>query len=129
MRLRCRNCPAIFLSALPANLARVHILDVGCGEGIVARALAKRGAHAVGIDPTRALITQARMVDLNDNSRKTVVAHSAKALADRRITKQEFCARNRTDRPMGSDIITRANSRNECRAQNTSTYSCAVAEV
>ncbi|WP_123023410.1 class I SAM-dependent methyltransferase [Mycolicibacterium stellerae] len=53
----------ILLSALPANLAGLHILDVGCGEGIVTRALANRGAHAVGIDPTRLLITHAQALE------------------------------------------------------------------
>jgi SAM-dependent methyltransferase len=35
------------------------VLDVGCGEGQISRALAARGAHVVGIDPTRNQISVA----------------------------------------------------------------------
>jgi SAM-dependent methyltransferase len=37
-----------------------RVLDVGCGEGQVARRAASLGADAVGLDPTRAQITVAR---------------------------------------------------------------------
>ncbi len=41
---------------LPASLAGVRILDVGCGDGFVAGALQKRGATVVGVDlGTRAI--------------------------------------------------------------------------
>jgi 2-polyprenyl-3-methyl-5-hydroxy-6-metoxy-1,4-benzoquinol methylase len=53
----------ILLEALPANLFGLDILDVGCGEGIVSRALARRGARVVGIDPTRTLISHAQSDD------------------------------------------------------------------
>lgn len=53
----------ILLSLLPQQLAGLHVLDLGCGEGIVARALASRGATVVGIDPSEALITQARTAE------------------------------------------------------------------
>jgi SAM-dependent methyltransferase len=36
------------------------ILDVGCGPGIAARALAPSFAHAIGIDPSEGMITSAR---------------------------------------------------------------------
>jgi 2-polyprenyl-3-methyl-5-hydroxy-6-metoxy-1,4-benzoquinol methylase len=39
---------ALLLAALPAG-AR-HVLDVGCGEGILTREVAARAAHVVGID-------------------------------------------------------------------------------
>jgi ubiquinone/menaquinone biosynthesis C-methylase UbiE len=53
----------ILLNALPDNLVGLHVLDVGCGEGIVSRALAARGAHVLGIDPTRTLIMQAQAAE------------------------------------------------------------------
>jgi ubiquinone/menaquinone biosynthesis C-methylase UbiE len=49
----------ILINALPDNLSGLYILDVGCGEGIVSRALAAQGAHVVGVDPTQALIEHA----------------------------------------------------------------------
>lgn len=38
----------------------LEVLDVGCGEGRFCRMLAARGARTVGIDPTKALIEEAR---------------------------------------------------------------------
>lgn len=49
----------ILLAALPDNLTGLQILDIGCGEGLITRALAARGANALGIDPTRTLIDHA----------------------------------------------------------------------
>src|SRR5688500_3763635 len=37
-----------------------RVLDVGCGEGWLARALAAHGARVVGIDASEALIAAAR---------------------------------------------------------------------
>lgn len=53
----------ILLSVLPPTLTGLHVLDVGCGEGIVTRALADRGAKVVGIDPTAALIGYAQAAE------------------------------------------------------------------
>jgi SAM-dependent methyltransferase len=53
----------------PVMLARVSeaapktALDVGCGEGRFCRMLAARGIAATGVDPTIALISQARAAD------------------------------------------------------------------
>jgi SAM-dependent methyltransferase len=53
----------------PAMLDRVEkrgfrsALDVGCGEGRLCRALRQRGIDAVGVDPTPALIEEARRRD------------------------------------------------------------------
>lgn len=38
----------------------LDVLDAGCGEGRFCRMLAERGARTVGIDPTTALIAEAR---------------------------------------------------------------------
>jgi SAM-dependent methyltransferase len=49
------------LPLVEAYLAEVtRVLDVGCGEGQVARRLARPGAQVVGIDPTVAQLTVAR---------------------------------------------------------------------
>ena len=50
----------ILLSVLPSTLAQAHVLDVGCGEGLITRALAARGAAVLGVDPTPALIEYAQ---------------------------------------------------------------------
>ena len=38
-----------------------RVLDLGCGEGQVARALANQGSHVVGIDPTPSQIATAKV--------------------------------------------------------------------
>lgn len=53
----------------PVMLARVdagscaRALDIGCGEGRFCRLLRRRGIEAVGVDPTRALLDEARRRD------------------------------------------------------------------
>src|ERR1700744_4472736 len=42
-----------------SSVAPKHVLDVGCGEGWLARALASRGIRATGVDAVPALIAQA----------------------------------------------------------------------
>jgi SAM-dependent methyltransferase len=53
----------ILLAALPVGLDGVRVIDLGCGEGILTRAVALRGATVVGIDPTVGLIAHARRAE------------------------------------------------------------------
>jgi SAM-dependent methyltransferase len=49
-------------SLLPRTLAGRRLLDLGCGMGTFAVEAAKRGAHAVGVDPAPAALQAARAV-------------------------------------------------------------------
>ncbi|GAA2168043.1 MULTISPECIES: class I SAM-dependent methyltransferase [Glycomyces] len=49
----------ILLKHLPANLDGKRVVDVGCGEGLLTRAAAERGAKALGIDPAQRMIEHA----------------------------------------------------------------------
>lgn len=42
------------------------VLDIGCGEGWLVRALAERGVHAIGLDVAPGLIEQARLAGGGD---------------------------------------------------------------
>jgi hypothetical protein len=48
------------LACLPARVAGLTALDVGCGAGIVALGLARAGAHVVGSDVDARAVEQAR---------------------------------------------------------------------
>jgi SAM-dependent methyltransferase len=48
------------LEALQAYRAGTRVLDVGTGTGLLARALAERGCVVTGVDPSAALLEQAR---------------------------------------------------------------------
>ncbi|MFE9424755.1 class I SAM-dependent methyltransferase [Kitasatospora sp. NPDC006697] len=51
------------LALLPARLTGLRILDLGCGEGLVTRALAERGADVDGIDLSARLIEHAQAAE------------------------------------------------------------------
>jgi 2-polyprenyl-3-methyl-5-hydroxy-6-metoxy-1,4-benzoquinol methylase len=51
---------SVILSVTP-QLESLSILDVGCGEGQLARVLAARGAKVLGIDPGPEIIARARL--------------------------------------------------------------------
>ncbi|MCM2579041.1 class I SAM-dependent methyltransferase [Streptomyces meridianus] len=53
----------ILLDRLPADLRGASVLDLGCGEGIITRALAARGASVTGIDPAVSLVEYARAAE------------------------------------------------------------------
>lgn len=49
----------VLLECLPSELSGRRVLDLGCGEGTVTRALAGLGADALGIDPAPRMIATA----------------------------------------------------------------------
>ncbi|MCW6506588.1 bifunctional 2-polyprenyl-6-hydroxyphenol methylase/3-demethylubiquinol 3-O-methyltransferase UbiG [Lichenifustis flavocetrariae] len=49
-----------YLDRLVPDWQKRRILDLGCGGGYMAEALAERGAHVVGVDPSGAAIAAAR---------------------------------------------------------------------
>ncbi|MCL7382477.1 class I SAM-dependent methyltransferase [Streptomyces sp. 35G-GA-8] len=51
------------LARLPELLIGQRVLDLGCGEGIIARALAARGATVWGIDSSPRMIKNARTAE------------------------------------------------------------------
>ncbi|MFB7654637.1 MULTISPECIES: class I SAM-dependent methyltransferase [unclassified Streptomyces] len=51
------------LARAPEQLAGQRVLDLGCGEGFIARAVAARGASVVGIDPSPRMIENARAAE------------------------------------------------------------------
>lgn len=53
----------ILLDRLPRELHGTRVLDLGCGEGIVTRALAARGASVTGIDPAASMVDNARAAE------------------------------------------------------------------
>ncbi|MEU8837335.1 methyltransferase domain-containing protein [Streptomyces sp900116325] len=50
----------VLLDHLPDALSDHHVLDLGCGKGLITRAVAARGAAVMGIDPSPRLIEHAR---------------------------------------------------------------------
>jgi SAM-dependent methyltransferase len=46
-----------------ASYPVARVVDLGCGEGIITRALAARGATAVDVDPTERLVEHARSIE------------------------------------------------------------------
>jgi ubiquinone/menaquinone biosynthesis C-methylase UbiE len=57
-------------SRLVAELASVsssdHVVDIGCGPGNSVRAAARRGARAIGVDPSTLMLRLARVVTRDD---------------------------------------------------------------
>jgi 2-polyprenyl-6-hydroxyphenyl methylase/3-demethylubiquinone-9 3-methyltransferase len=64
-----------------ATLAGARVLDVGCGGGLLAEGLARRGAEVTGIDLSRALLTTAELHALESGVVVRYREISAEALA------------------------------------------------
>jgi SAM-dependent methyltransferase len=51
------------LASHGVGLPGQHIVDLGTGTGLFARALAERGCHVTGIDPSEPMLVQAKKLD------------------------------------------------------------------
>lgn len=58
--------PMVELLRLLGNVAGLRLLDLACGHGRLARELARRGGHVVGLDLSAALLTKARAIETAD---------------------------------------------------------------
>ena len=57
------------------------VLELGCGPGMVARALCARGRRVVAVDPSEAMIALGKTLEHGDSSRLEWVCSSAEAFA------------------------------------------------
>jgi 2-polyprenyl-6-hydroxyphenyl methylase/3-demethylubiquinone-9 3-methyltransferase len=71
-----------WIEAIARGLAGKHVVDVGCGGGILAEALALRGAHTTGIDLSEKAIAVARLHQFESGARVEYRVASAEALAE-----------------------------------------------
>lgn len=69
--------------AQKATLAGAAVLDVGCGGGLLAEAMAQRGAHVTGIDLSEKALGVARLHGLESGVTVRYEAIAAEALAER----------------------------------------------
>jgi 2-polyprenyl-6-hydroxyphenyl methylase / 3-demethylubiquinone-9 3-methyltransferase len=67
--------------AQAASLAGSHVLDVGCGGGILSEAMAQRGAHVTGIDLADKALAVAKLHSLESGVQVDYRAISAEELA------------------------------------------------
>jgi len=68
------------LKLLPADLAGLQVLDLGCGMGTFAIEAARLGARATGIDPAPAAVSAALQVAHGERSQASFVQADAAAL-------------------------------------------------
>jgi magnesium-protoporphyrin O-methyltransferase len=68
------------LGWLPADLSGKRVLDAGCGPGVLAIALAQRGAHVVGVDLAGSLLEVAQARIDQETLRGSVELHTGDML-------------------------------------------------
>lgn len=68
------------LLTLAGNVAHQQVLDLACGQGVVARALAERGAQVVGVDLAPRLLEIARELEAAERRGITYVLDDAQRL-------------------------------------------------
>ncbi|MPZ13618.1 MAG: methyltransferase domain-containing protein [Chloroflexi bacterium] len=77
IRARAARRPDIF--ELIGDVVSQRVCDLACGEGLIARHLAERGARVVGVDISRRLLAHARSIQ--QTSGITYVQDDAQGLA------------------------------------------------
>jgi 2-polyprenyl-6-hydroxyphenyl methylase/3-demethylubiquinone-9 3-methyltransferase len=73
-----------YIAAQCGGLAGKSVLDVGCGGGILAEAMASAGARVIGIDLSEAALAVARLHQLESKSPVSYRMIAAEAMADER---------------------------------------------
>lgn len=71
--------PTLF--ALTGDIVGQRVCDLACGQGIVARLLAQRGARVVGVDLSRRLLALARRCEVAEPRGVSYLQGDARALA------------------------------------------------
>lgn len=70
-----------YLPQLLDNIHSLSVCDLGCGQGIVSRWLAKQGAHVIGVDLSSALLNIAQQYEDNQPLNITYHQDDAASLA------------------------------------------------
>jgi 2-polyprenyl-6-hydroxyphenyl methylase/3-demethylubiquinone-9 3-methyltransferase len=90
-----------------AQLAESQIVDVGCGGGILAESMAKKGATVTGIDMAESPLAVARLHQAESGTNVTYLQSTAEGLAEQRP--QEFdvvtCLEMLEHVPSPTDVI------------------------
>lgn len=76
------------LHQLIGPVDNLRICDLACGQGIMARALAGRGAHVVGVDTSKKLLEIARATEPDHDHRVEYMEMNAETLAE--LTSSSF---------------------------------------
>jgi SAM-dependent methyltransferase len=62
------------------DITGLHVLDLGCGTGLTSRALARSGAHVVGVDQSQMMIEEAQLAEHQNPLGILYLQHDAAAL-------------------------------------------------
>jgi SAM-dependent methyltransferase len=69
------------LLEVTGEVAGLRLLDLACGHGLIAREMARRGAHVIGVDLSGRLLERARAVEEDDPLGITYIAADATSAA------------------------------------------------